>query len=195
MTIGVLALQGGFARHNEMLERIGVSVQEVRLPDDLNAADGLIIPGGESTTIIKLMNINGITGLLYEKARSGFPIFGTCAGLILLARSIDNFEEQETLALLDVTIVRNYYGRQLSSFEANISSDFFEDRPFRGIFIRAPKITGKGDNVQVIAKYGDDPVFVRQQNIFGASFHPELTDDLRIHEFFVAAVKSVKGLE
>jgi len=174
--IGVLALQGAFREHARALRRAGADVVEVRLPGELDGLDGLVIPGGESTTIAKLASLYGLD----EAIRSfGRPIFGTCAGMILLDR--------EHLALADLEVDRNAYGRQVASFEADLSLDG-EERPFRGVFIRAPRVREVGPGVEVLAELDGEPVLLRDGNVLVAAFHPELTDDPRVHERFLELV-------
>jgi len=188
--IGVLALQGDFAEHVTMLRQLGVDVEEIRLPDQLDEVDGLVIPGGESTTIGKLMDIYKFAVPLTEKARRGFPIWGTCAGLILLANQIEGSADKPWLSVLDVAVQRNAFGRQVASFEADLDVAGL-DSPFHAIFIRAPKILSVGPAAEPLATLPDGTIVgARQGNLFGTSFHPELTEDSRIHELFVRAVQS-----
>ena len=174
--IGVLALQGAFREHARALRQAGAEVVEVRLPEQLEGLDGLVIPGGESTTITKLAAEYGID----EAIRAfGRPIFGTCAGMILLDRT--------HLGLVDVQVARNAYGRQVASFEADLTIAG-EDEPFRGVFIRAPRVRDVGPDVEVLAEHDGEPVLLRHGAILVAAFHPELTDDTRIHERFLELV-------
>jgi pyridoxal 5'-phosphate synthase pdxT subunit len=177
MTIGVLALQGNFREHAQVLRALGADVVEVRKPEQLDGLDGLVIPGGESTTITRLMRLYGIDEALRRFER---PIFGTCAGMIVLDR--------EHLGLLDVVVRRNAYGRQVASFEADLELEG-DREPLRGVFIRAPWIEEAGDDVEVLAEHGGRPVLARQGRILVASFHPELTGDSRVHEMFVGLVE------
>ena len=194
MKIGVLALQGDFDRHAEALARCGVSrseeiqAVEVRKPAELADVDGLIIPGGESTTLLKLMEAWGFVPALEKFHAEGRPIFGTCAGLILLARDVDN-PRQFSLDFIDVGVERNAYGRQRESFEARGSASL-EDRPtpVEMVFIRAPRIRRVGAGVETLAHHADEPVLARQGSVLVATFHPELTDDPTIHEYFCAMV-------
>lgn len=189
LTIGILALQGDFEAHRKMLgERLGVRAVLVRSADELEAIDGLIIPGGESTTMGKLLVRFGLAALIRDRAREGMPIYGTCAGLILLANRIEG-SDQPRLNLLDVTVARNAFGRQVDSFEADISVPSLGDQPVRGVFIRAPCVTEVGSGVEVIATYADRIVAVRQRNVLGIAFHPELTNDQRMHAEFVRMVR------
>jgi 5'-phosphate synthase pdxT subunit len=173
MRIGVLALQGNFREHAAMLRRLGAEPVEVRKPEQLEGLDGLVVPGGESTTFLRLMRLYGL-----EEAIRSFeqPVFGTCAGLIVLGR--------DHLGLVDVDVARNAYGRQVHSFEADLDLAG-EDVPLRGVFIRAPRVTSVGDDVEVLAELGGEPVLLRQGRFLVATFHPELTDDTRVHELFL----------
>jgi 5'-phosphate synthase pdxT subunit len=175
--IGVLALQGNFREHVAMLRRLGAEAVEVRKPEQLEGLDGLVVPGGESTTFMRLMQLYGL-----EDAIRAFqqPVLGTCAGLIVLDR--------DHLGLVDVEVARNAYGRQVSSFEADLDL-VGEDTPLRGVFIRAPRVTGTGDGVEVLAKLDGEPVLLRQGRFLVATFHPELTDDTRVHELFLESVR------
>ena len=188
MRIGVLALQGDFDRHAEALARCGVEAVEVRKPAELADVDGLIIPGGESTTLLKLMDAWGFVPALERFHAEGRPIFGTCAGLILLARDVEN-PRQFSLDFIDVGVERNAYGRQRESFEARGSASL-EGRPtpVEMVFIRAPRIRRVGAGVETLAHHADEPVLARQGNVLVATFHPELTDDPTIHEYFCAMV-------
>jgi pyridoxal 5'-phosphate synthase pdxT subunit len=177
LRIGVLALQGNFREHVAMLRRLGAEPVEVRKPEQLDGIDGLIVPGGESTAIRRLMRVYEL-----EEPLAAFrgPLFGTCAGMILFDR--------EHLGLLDMKVLRNGYGRQVASFEADVDLEG-EDEPVRGVFIRAPRVEDLGDEVEVVGRLGDEPVLVREGRILAASFHPELTDDTRIHERFLELVR------
>jgi len=187
LTIGVLALQGAFREHRQMVESLGAACIEVRLPHQLEGLDGLIMPGGESTAIGKLMVKWELLEPIRKLGSEGFPIWGTCAGMIMLCKKIlerGKVMEQTKLDLLDATVVRNAFGRQRESFEAEIEIEGF-DEPYNGVFIRAPFVDDFGPDVEVLASIADNPVFVRQGNLLGASFHPELTDDTRVHSFFL----------
>jgi pyridoxal 5'-phosphate synthase pdxT subunit len=177
MEIGVLALQGNFREHAAMLRRLGAEPVEVRKPEQLEGLDGLVVPGGESTTFLRLMRLYGL-----EEAIRSFeqPIFGTCAGLIVLGR--------DHLGLVDVEVARNAYGRQVHSFEADLDLAG-EGEPLRGVFIRAPRVMATGDDVEVLAELDGEPVLLRQGRFLVATFHPELTDDTRVHELFIDAVR------
>jgi len=188
--IGVLALQGGYAAHASVLRRLGAEVIEVRLPEHLALCDALVMPGGESTTIIRLLQRNHLDTAIIDRANAGMPIFATCAGLILLSKRIDAGAEQggqPTLGLLDVAVVRNGFGRQLDSFEADLQIKGF-DAPVRAIFIRAPIIKDVGESVDVLTMVDDHIVMVQQGNLLAAAFHPELLDDDRIHAYFLDKV-------
>jgi pyridoxal 5'-phosphate synthase pdxT subunit len=177
MTIGVLAVQGNFREHCAILRRLGAEVVEVRLPEQLVGLDGLVIPGGESTAIRRLMRLYGLDDAIRE---FDGPVFGTCAGMILLDRA--------HLGLVDVGVDRNAYGRQLASFEADLDlGDGGE--PLRGVFIRAPRVGEWGEGVEVLASHEGVPVLLRDGRYLVASFHPELTDDARVHERFLELVR------
>lgn len=186
--IGVLALQGDFELHRKSLEEVACEAIEVRTPEALERVSGLIIPGGESTTVGKLLNITGLAGAVRERCVEGsLAMFGTCMGLIVMARDIVNrHKNQYTLELLDVSVERNAYGRQVDSFEVDIpvSGVSANGGPFHAVFIRAPRIVETGPDVEILAEYAGRPVLVRQKNILGACFHPEITTDTRIHGFF-----------
>jgi 5'-phosphate synthase pdxT subunit len=179
VTVGVLALQGGFEAHAKVLRNLGADVREVRTPNDLDGLDGLVIPGGESTTITLGMEREGLAGPLTDFVRSGRPVLGTCAGMIMLDR--------EHLGLLDVSVRRNAFGRQLASFEAELD---FDGEPLHAVFIRAPWVEETGDGVEVLAEVDGHPVAVRQDNILAVAFHPELTDDGRLHRWLVDRVRA-----
>jgi pyridoxal 5'-phosphate synthase pdxT subunit len=179
--IGVLALQGAFREHLSTLQSIGVEGVSVRLPNDLDHVAGLIIPGGESTTMRKLIDRWGLRGPILELAASGAPVFGTCAGMIVLAREIAGGEEP-VLPLLDVTVERNAFGRQLDSFEADLQVPVLGDQPVHGVFIRAPIIDRSGPDVDVLARLDDGRVVaVRERNVIATAFHPELAGETRFH--------------
>lgn len=181
--VGVLALQGDFEKHVQALDRLGVPAVEVREKSQLEDIDGLIIPGGESTTIGKLLVRYGMIEPVKTFAQDGKPIFGTCAGAILLAKEIEG-STQDRIGVLDIAVKRNAYGRQIESFEADIFVPKIGELPVRGVFIRAPMIKHIEDGVEVLARFGDSPVLVKQGKILAATFHPELTNDTRIHAFF-----------
>ncbi len=181
MKIGVLALQGAFAEHVSTLRAIGVEAVEVRLPEHLEDVDGLILPGGESTTMRKLIDRWGMRQPILALAASGAPLFGTCAGMIVLAREIAG-DEEPILPLLDVTVERNAFGRQLESFEAELPVPLLGDTPVHAVFIRAPVIERVGPGVDVLARLPDGRIVaVRERNIIATSFHPELAGETRFH--------------
>ena len=182
MKIGVLAVQGNFREHAAMLRGLGAHVVEVRLPEQLAGLDGLVIPGGESTAITRLMRLYGLEQAIREFAA---PVLGTCAGMILLDRA--------HLGLVDVEVERNGYGRQVASFEADLVLEG-EAEPLRGVFIRAPRVTGAGPGVEVLASHGGDPVLLREGRFLVASFHPELTGDTRVHKRFLELVREESGV-
>ena len=193
MRIGVLALQGAFIEHEQMLQRLGVETVEVRLPKDLAGCDGVIVPGGESTTIGKLAVQYNLIEPLREMARSGKPLWGTCAGLIFMAKDVQR--DQPLLGLMDVTVQRNAFGRQVDSFEANLSIKGVDgDKLFHAIFIRAPLIESVGAGVDVLARVEKDDqeviVAAQQGNLLVTSFHPELSNDDRFHRYFVKMAES-----
>jgi 5'-phosphate synthase pdxT subunit len=179
MLIGVLALQGGFAAHVRMLEQLGAEVREVRTPDDLEGLDGLVMPGGESTTMTLGVEREGLAGPLRELVEAGTPVFGTCAGLIMLDR--------DHLGVLDVRAERNAFGRQVRSFETRLS---VLGEEVHAVFIRAPWVAEAGDDVEVLAEVDGHPVAVRQGNLLAVSFHPELSGDTALHARFLDAVAS-----
>jgi pyridoxal 5'-phosphate synthase pdxT subunit len=179
--IGVLALQGAFREHLQTLEQIGVEGVPVRLPSDLEGISGLIIPGGESTTMRHLIERWGLRQPLLDVARSGKPVFGTCAGMIVLAREIAGGEEP-ILPLLDVTVRRNAFGRQLESFEGEVQVPVLGDQPVSGVFIRAPIVERAGEGVNVLARLDDGRIVaVREKNVVATAFHPELAGETRFH--------------
>jgi pyridoxal 5'-phosphate synthase pdxT subunit len=186
MIIGVLAIQGDFGAHTRMLRRIGVEAIEIRRALDLVALEGLIIPGGESTTMLKFIEDETLSKSINDFALLGKPIFGTCAGAILLAREVYN-PVQTSLGLIDIGVERNGYGRQVNSFIADIETRI-EGGSLEGVFIRAPKIKHVGIDVEVLGILNDEPVLVRERNILAATFHPELTGDDRVHRLFVEMV-------
>jgi pyridoxal 5'-phosphate synthase pdxT subunit len=188
--IGVLAMQGAFVEHEKVLKSLGIEVIEVRKPEDLDDLDGLIIPGGESTTIGKMLDRYGLLQPIREKGEAGFPLFGTCAGMILLSKNIEEgMTGQPVLGLLDVVTSRNAFGRQLESFEADIEIPELGNKPFHGIFIRAPLIRKVSEKVKVLGKLKEGIVAVREGNILAAAFHPELTEDARFHEYFIRMIR------
>jgi pyridoxal 5'-phosphate synthase pdxT subunit len=182
MNIGVLAVQGNFREHAAMLRRLGADVVEVRKPEELAGLDGLVVPGGESTTFMRLMRLYGLDDAIREFDR---PVLGTCAGMIVLDR--------DHLGLADLAVDRNAYGRQVASFEADLKLAG-EGKPLRGVFIRAPRVRETGEDVEVLAERDGEPVLVRDGRIMVASFHPELTEDTRVHELFLKAVEEAASV-
>ncbi len=189
--IGILALQGDFALHGAILDRLGVPHREVRRPEELEGVAGLILPGGESTTLRRLMKENDLWTVLRERAEANLPVFGTCAGVILMAREIVLARPgEDTLQLLDIRVRRNAYGRQRESFEADLQVRLPGGvRAVRGAFIRAPIIESVGEQVEVLAEHEGRPVLVRQGQLLGATFHPEVTDTTEIHALFWQMVR------
>ena len=185
--IGVLAVQGAFREHRQVLEKLGAEVVEVRSKNDLEGIEGLIIPGGESTAIGKQMEMDGFGERIVQMAQAGCPIFGTCAGMILLSKRIEQ-SKQYSLGLLDTLVRRNAFGRQVASFEADLPVKGFQGKELRAVFIRAPYVLEADPQVEILAKYEDKIVFVRQGNILATAFHPELTEDTRVHEYFLKMV-------
>lgn len=186
MRIGVLALQGAFREHMVTLEALGVSAVAVRLPEQLGDLNGLIVPGGESTAIAKLMKAYGFYDPIRQQHGAGMAIWGTCAGAILIAKTIlDALPDQEPLGLMDIGVRRNAYGRQVDSFEADLDFKHVGDGDYRGVFIRAPWIEELGDGVEALASHDGHVVAARQGDLFATAFHPELTGDPRIHRFFL----------
>jgi 5'-phosphate synthase pdxT subunit len=181
--VGVLALQGAFAAHCEKLVALGVDCIEVRTAQDLDKVTALVMPGGESSTMSHLLVSSGLFDVLGARIAHGMAVFGTCAGMILLARDIaDGRDDQRSFAALDISVRRNAYGRQVDSFEADLSTPFGD---VHGVFIRAPRIEQIGESVEVLGSHQGDPVLVRQGRVLAASFHPELNEDNRLHQFFV----------
>jgi pyridoxal 5'-phosphate synthase pdxT subunit len=193
LRIGVLALQGDFALHRRSLEQCDVEVVEVRKPHELDAVDGLIVPGGESTTLLKLMEAWDFVPALEKFHSGGKPIFGTCAGLIILAREVES-PRQFSLGLIDVTVERNAYGRQRESFEAAGTARLDASPvPLEMVFIRAPRIRRIGPGVQVLAEHRGEPVMARQGRVLVATFHPELTSDTTVHRYFCDLVRRARA--
>jgi 5'-phosphate synthase pdxT subunit len=195
MRIGVLAVQGNFREHAAVLRRLGAEVVEVRKPEQLDGLDGLVIPGGESTAIMRLVRLYGLEDALREFAR---PMFGTCAGMILLATEVlDGRPDQVSFGAIDLTVRRNGYGRQVDSFEADLRLAGAEASapPYHAVFIRAPLVESVGPNVEVLAEHDGHPVLVRQGAITAAAFHPELTDDQRLHAQFLSDVHPSRSQE
>ena len=184
--VGVVAVQGDFVKHIEALTRLqhpDLDIREVRTPEELKQVDRVIIPGGESTTVGLLMDRYGLGAALKARAKQGMPIWGTCMGMILMAKDIEE-RKQYTLELLDITVQRNAFGAQVHSFEDELKLTGMNE-PVVGVFIRAPIVTRLGKGVEAIGKYQNKVVAVRQGNLLGTSFHPELTDDTRLHEWFL----------
>ncbi len=190
MVIGVSGIQGDFREHKWMIEKLGHESYVVRTPDDLDKVDGLIIPGGESTTMIRIMKRIGLFEKLKEKILNGLPVYGTCAGLIVLAKEIENYP-QESLGVIDIKVMRNAYGRQVESFDEMVEIKGF-DKPFKAIFIRAPRVDAWGPEVEILSTLDNHPIMLRQKNVLVTSFHPELTDDARVHEYFIKMVEDYK---
>jgi 5'-phosphate synthase pdxT subunit len=190
--IGVLALQGAFVEHHKILARIGVETTEVRLPKHLAGLDGLIIPGGESTAIGKLIARWDLLGPIRHLAEAGCPVWGICAGMILMAKEVvDGLPDQPSLGLMDVRVRRNAFGRQADSFETALTVPALGESAFHAVFIRAPLIERAGPEAEVLARLEDGTaVTVRQGNLLGTAFHPELTDDERFHRYFLTLIRA-----
>lgn len=184
MKVGVLALQGAFREHENILAACGVEAEQIRKQQQLDKISALIIPGGESTTIGKLLNEFRLFEPVVKMGREGLPIFGTCAGLIMLAREIEG-SAQPRLGLMDIRVERNAFGRQVDSFETSLDIKAIGGQPFRAVFIRAPYIIEAGRGVEVLASFREKIIFARQGRFLAAAFHPELTGDLRIHKYFL----------
>ena len=185
LEVGVLAIQGDFAEHIAVLGKLGVKAREVRLPEHLDSVDGLIIPGGESTTLSRLMTIYNLREPVEQMAAEGRAVWGTCAGLIMLSREITE-QDPIPLGIMDIGVQRNAFGRQVDSFEQKLDVSALGPDPFHAIFIRAPVIVRVGDGVEVLSALdADRPVAVRQGNLMATAFHPELTNDYRFHSYFL----------
>lgn len=185
-SVGVLALQGAFAAHAAILEGLGVATVEVRTPEQLVSVDALVMPGGESTTMSMLLERSGLLEPVRARLAAGLPVLGTCAGMILLATEIrDGRDDQHALGALDMTVLRNAYGTQVDSFEADVDVDGLE-HPFHAVFIRAPLVERVGDDVEVLARVNSSPVLCRKGPVTVAAFHPELSGDDRIHRRWLA---------
>lgn len=184
--VGVLALQGDFAEHLAVLERLGAGAAEVRSREQLEEIRALVIPGGESTTMIKLIDRFDLRDLIKKRISDGMPVMGTCAGAIVLAKEVSDGETP--LGQLDIVVRRNAYGRQVESFEAEIRADELGQEPVRAVFIRAPVFEETGPRVRILGSWADRPVLVRQDHILATTFHPELTDDDRVHRYFLQNV-------
>ena len=195
LCVGVLALQGAFDAHCAAMRACGLAASHVRTPRDLEAVDGLIIPGGESSTMSQLLESSGLWDPIRSRIDGGMPVWGTCAGLILLATEIlDGRSDQLSFGALDVSVRRNAFGRQVDSFEDDVEI-VGEPQPFHGVFIRAPRIERVGSDVEILGSYRGEPVLVRHGVVMGASFHPELTDDLRLHQMFAKVVSDHAGTD
>ncbi|WP_376791421.1 pyridoxal 5'-phosphate synthase glutaminase subunit PdxT [Thermoflexus sp.] len=196
MKIGVLGLQGDYLEHHQVLRRLGVETVDVRLPSHLEGVEGLIVPGGESTTIGALAERYGLLGPIRRMAEAGVPIWGTCAGMIFLAK--DAGRPQPILGLMDIQVRRNAFGRQIDSFEVDLEipalARLGDPRPFHAVFIRAPVIEAVGPGVEVLARLEDGTIVAAQQgHLLATAFHPELTDDLRFHQYFLEIVRQASG--
>ena len=189
--VGVLALQGAFEAHQHVLRDLGVESVQVRTPADLEMVDALVMPGGESTTMSHLLQTSGLFDVIDARLKQGMPVFGTCAGMILLAKVVlDGRSDQRSFGAIDIDVKRNAYGRQIDSFETDISLvGLVED--FHAVFIRAPQIARIGEDVTVLARHNDNAVLARQGSVMVASFHPELTNDARIHSMFIGLLQEV----
>ena len=186
MKVGVLALQGAVQRHAEALSALGAAPVEVRTTDDLADVDRLVLPGGESTTISKLLVSSGLFEAIAARLADGMPVLGTCAGMILLAeRVLDGRPDQRSFGAIELDLRRNAYGRQVDSFEADVAVEALGEPPFHGVFIRAPVVERAGSHVEVLATVDDRPVLCREGHVMVSSFHPELSGDPRLHELFL----------
>lgn len=194
MKVGVLALQGAFALHVTALERLGVTASEVRTRRDLDGIEALVIPGGESTAISKLLEANDLFEPIASELAAGMPALGTCAGMILLATDVlDGRADQRSFGALDIAVRRNAFGRQVDSFESELRVDGLGGEPFHAVFIRAPYVERAGAEVEVLAAIDGRPVVCRQGRVLATAFHPELSDDLRLHELFLAGAGFATG--
>ncbi len=194
MRIGVLALQGAFREHRRVLEQLGAETVEVRRPSDLEGLDGLVIPGGESTTIRLLMAELGLIPPLRQRIAEGLPVLGTCAGMIVLARRVEG-ETLPGLDALDVEVRRNAFGRQVDSFETDLELPAVGDEPFHAVFIRAPLVASLGPDVDVLARLDDGRIVgVQEGSVIGVAFHPELTEDPRLHRYFLQLIAAPEPL-
>lgn len=185
MRVGVIALQGTFVEHIDSLRRLGVEAVPIRLPCQLDTVDGLVVPGGESTTMLRLMESFGLIRPIRDMAGNGLPVWGTCAGMVLLAKDVSNYG-METLGLIDAKVRRNAFGSQVDSFEADLDIPPVGDEPFHAVFIRAPIIEEARPNVEILSHLpGGTIVAIRQDGLLACAFHPEFTDDLRFHTYFL----------
>ena len=188
MKVGVLALQGDVSEHAQVLSDLGADAIEVRTPDELAAVDALILPGGESTTMSRLLEFTGLFEPIAARLDAGMPVFGTCAGMILLSKVIlDGRPDQRGFGVIDIAVRRNAFGRQVDSFETDLEVQGLGSVP--AVFIRAPYVERVGDDVEVLARVDDHPVLCRQGHVLAAAFHPELSGDLRLHELFLSEVR------
>lgn len=189
LTVGTLALQGAFEAHQQRLRQCGVEAPQVRTPRDLSGVDALVMPGGESTTMSKLLQSSGLFDAIGERIADGMPVFGTCAGMILLAAEVlDGRPDQRCFEAIDIAVRRNGYGRQVDSFETELDVPSAGAAPFHGVFIRAPKVERVGDGVEVLAEHDSVPVLLRAGRVSVASFHPELAGDRRLHQQFIDTI-------
>ena len=189
MRVGVLALQGTFIEHIDSLRQLSVEAPPIRLPHELDTLDGLVIPGGESTTMLRLMESFGLIQPIREMARNGLPIWGTCAGMVLLVKDVSNYET-ETLALMDAKVKRNAFGSQVDSFEADLEIPPVGEGPFHAVFIRAPIIEEAKPGVEILSRLADGTIVaIRQNRLLACAFHPEFTDDLRFHSYFLNMIR------
>jgi len=187
--VGVLALQGAFEAHQHVLGQLGFETVQVRTPSDLMLVGALVMPGGESTTMSHLLLTSGLFESIDTRLKQGMPVFGTCAGMILLAKDVlDGRSDQKSFGAIDIDVKRNAYGRQIDSFETDIAVDGFVD-DFHAVFIRAPQIARCGEGVTVLARHGQDVVLARQGSVMVSSFHPELASDVRIHSLFTDSLQ------
>lgn len=187
--VGVLALQGAFREHREALSDLGADAVDIRTPAQLDSVDALVIPGGESTTMSKLLDSSGLFEPISQRLRDGLPVLATCAGLILLAREVlDGRADQRSFGVLDASVRRNGYGRQRDSFESEIAVDGLAGGSFHGVFIRAPVVERVGAAVDVLGEHGGHPVLIRHGSVLASTFHPELSGDLRVHQMFLGGV-------
>lgn len=194
LTVGVLAVQGAFDAHRRVIERLGQRVRLIRLPEELDGLDAVILPGGESTTMSKLLLFNGLFEPLQRAIAAGLPTLGTCAGMIIAARTVlDGRADQRSLGSIDISVRRNAFGRQVDSFETALPVTGLDGGSFPAVFIRAPVVTGIGPSVRVLAEIDGDPVFCVAGDVFVTAFHPELSGDDRIHRLLIAAARAVRS--
>ena len=188
MTIGILGIQGSREEHAEILKKLKIDYSYMRTPQELEKVKGLIIPGGESTSIGMLMKRNKLASALKQRIHQGMPVYGTCAGAILMAKKFSGEEKADTLAVMDIEIIRNAYGGQLDSFVSEIEIPVLGKTPFEAVFIRAPKIIATSKNVEILAECEGSTVMAKEGNLLVSTFHPELTDDSRVHKYFLKMV-------